>query len=87
MNIDKSVFLRIGSLKNKNEGIFPEENYQFTKGPVKFLGVIISLNTHELFKLNFQPQCRKLSTILNIWSQLDLTPIGKITIIKSLALF
>ena len=39
-----------------------------------------------MYKLNYEPQFQKLCSILNIWSQRDLTPIGKITIIKSLAL-
>ena len=86
LNIDKSVFLKIGSLKDNNEQIIPECNYRFSKGPVKFLGIMISLDKKDLFELNFEPQFKKLSSILNIWSQRDLTPIGKITIIKTLAL-
>ena len=39
-----------------------------------------------MFKLNFESQFEKLKTVLNMWAQRDLTPIGKITIIKSLAL-
>jgi exonuclease III len=86
LNSSKSVFLKIGSLKNDDMCILPDDSYQCTKGPVKFLGVMISLDKNELLKINYEPQFKKLSTVLDIWSQRDLTPIGKITIIKSLAL-
>jgi hypothetical protein len=85
LNTAKSNFLRIGSLQNSNDNPIPNKDYQWTKGPVKFLGVNISLNKNVLFELNFEPQLKKLQTVLDIWSQRDLTPIGKITIVKSLA--
>ena len=86
LNVDKSVFLKIGSLKDNEEDIVPDKNYQCTKDSVKFLGIMISMNKNELFKLNFETQLIKLKTVLDIWSQRDLTPIGKITVVKSLAL-
>ncbi len=86
LNIAKSNFLKIGSLQNNNENFFPEKNYIWTKGPIKFLGVNISLNKEEMYQMNYDDQLKKLQNILNIWSQRDLTPIGKITIVKSLAL-
>ena len=86
LNVDKSVFLKIGSLKDNEKDIVPDKNYQCTKDPVKFLGIMISINKNELFKLNFETQLIKLKTVLDIWSQRDLTPIGKITVVISLAL-
>lgn len=86
LNVAKSVFLKIGSLKNNEGDIVSDKNYRCTKDPVKFLGIMISMNKNELFKLNFETQLTKLKKVLDIWSQRDLTPIGKITIVKSLAL-
>ena len=40
----------------------------------------------NLFDLNFIPKFQKLKNILRIWSCRDLTPLGKIAIIKSLGL-
>ena len=37
LNVDKSVFLNIGSLKNDNENTFLDEKYKFTKGRLDFL--------------------------------------------------
>ena len=82
LNVAKSVFLKIGSLKHNEEDIVPDKNYQCTKDPVKFLGIMISVNKNELFKLNFETQLIKLKTVLDIWSQRDLTPIGKLTILR-----
>jgi hypothetical protein len=82
LNISKSNFLKIGSLKNNNDIFFPEKNYWWTKGPVKFLGVNVSLNKNDLYKLNYDTQFKKMQIILDIWSQRDLTPIGRVTIYK-----
>ena len=56
VNEDKYVLLNIGSLMNKTEDICPDNNYKFTKGPVKFLRIMISLNHNEILSLNFEPQ-------------------------------
>ena len=80
LNVAKSVLFKIGSLKDNERDIAPDKNYQYTKDPVKFLEIIILMTKNELFKHNFE------TTVLDIWSQRDLTPIGKITICKSLAL-
>ena len=82
-----SVVITLNALcKILGEDIVPDKNYQCTKDSVKFLGIMISMNKNELFKLNFKTQLTKLKTVLDIWSQRDLTPIGKSTIVKSLAL-
>ena len=86
LNNTKSSFFKIGSLQNNDENLLPDKDYYWTKGPVKFLGITISLDKNEFFTLNYESHLKKLKTILDIWSQRDLTPIGKITIIKSLAL-
>ena len=86
LNVAKSNFLKIGSLQNNDDNFFPEKNYIWTKGPVKFLGVNVSLNKNEMYQLNYETQLKKLQNTLDIWKQRDLTPIGKITIVKSLAL-
>ena len=40
----------------------------------------------DIFELNFLPKKKKLINILKVWSMRYLTPIGKVVILKSLAL-
>ena len=86
VNYSKSSVLKIGSLKNDETILHPDANLIWSKGPVKFLGVNISLNKQLLFELNYEVQFQKLSKILNIWLQRGLTPIGRVLVIKSLAI-
>ena len=49
-----------------------------------FLGLHFSVNIDEIEKLNYTPKLKEIENTLQIWSKQILTPIGKITIIKSL---
>ena len=86
INYSKSEAMKIGSLILNEDLQPPGEIQQWTKGPVRLIGVKLSHNDKELFNLNYNPQIDKIKTILNLWSRRDLTPIGKITLVKSLAL-
>ena len=50
------------------------------------MGVSINNNLQDIFELNYVPKLEKLKEILRIWSMRDLSPIGKITIVKSLGI-
>lgn len=86
VNYSKSSILRIGSIKNYDTIFFPNKKLIWSKGPIKFLGIHMSLNRNEMSDLNYEVQLKKISTILNVWSQRGITPIGKVTVIKSLAI-
>jgi len=77
--------LALGSFRNNPPNINGTD-LNYTIDPVRLLGVFSDLNPHNIFDLNFAPKLNKLKEILRIWSIRDLTPIGKITILKSLAL-
>jgi hypothetical protein len=47
-------------------------------------GLHFSVNFDEIVKLNYTPKLKEIENTLQIWSKQILTPIGKITIIKSL---
>ena len=86
VNYSKSYILKIGSIKNDDTIFFPEMKVVWSKGPIKFLGINISLDKKEMIDLNYEVQLKKISNILNFWSQRGITPIGKVTVIKSLAI-
>ena len=50
------------------------------------LGIWISKDFDEMLKINFDERIEKLNTLLNIWSQRNLTIKGRITILKAKAL-
>ena len=85
INLDKSELLALGSFRDNPPDI-TDTGLIFCNSHVKLLGIIFNANLDNLFELNFVPKIEKLKTILGIWSMRDMTPIGRISIIKSLGL-
>ena len=61
-------------------------NIKITHKPIKVLGIWISKDFDEMLKINFDERIEKLNTLLNIWSQRNLTIKGRITILEAKAL-
>ena len=85
VNYDKTEFLWIGSLKNSNSILFSNKQITWAKGKVYALGVWFSPLEENAFYINFSEKIERIKNILNSWSARRLTLLGKITIIKSLA--
>ena len=85
INLDKSELLPLGLFKDNHPDL-NNDDLHFTANPVRLLGVVFSSDLSNIFELNFVPKLKKLKEILRIWSMRDLSPIGKITIVKSLGL-
>ena len=85
INLEKSEALPLGSFKDNHPDI-SHLNINFSSGPVRYLGVLLSTCQEKIFELNFIPKLQKLKDILRIWACRDLTPLGKISVIKSLGL-
>ena len=86
VNYDKTEILRIGSIRNTDFCIETKPNFKWTNGPTNVLGVTISTKTTEIEALNYRDKLDKLKTCLNIWNTRNLTLIGKICVVNSLAI-
>ena len=86
INYDKSSIFPLGPFKD-SPPLFVNNHYlNLTNGPVTLLGIIIDRPKDNFFKINFLPKLSRLKNLLNLWSTRDLTIIGKITILKTLAI-
>ena len=85
INRNKSEVIALGYYKAHPPDICPS-GLAFSTGPFKILGITFTTTLNNLFELNFLPKKEKLVNILKIWAMRYLTPIGKIVILKSLAL-
>ena len=77
---------RIGALRHSDVNFCPEYNFKWTNNFVAALGVTFASNPQLVMKLNFLPELQNIELTLNNWQRRDLSLIGKITILKSLAL-
>ena len=82
---DKTESLWIGSSKNSNSKLFSNKQITWAKGKVYALGVWFSTLEGNAFCINFSEKIERIKSMLNSWSARRLTLLGKITIIKSLA--
>jgi len=77
LNKDKTEILNI---KNKSNGSNP-----WLKECVKLLGITLNKSVTKMIKYNFNTKVKEIEDCLQLWKMRDLSIIGKINIIKSLA--
>jgi hypothetical protein len=88
-NLDKTEAIWIGSKVYSKERLLPGEKLKWKQsGKFKLLGINYDLFTEDKTDINFKQKIEKIRTLtlLNSWIYRDLTYMGKITTIKSLAM-
>ena len=91
INFQKTNVIWLGSKKNSQERFLRDMNFTWDPGgeqnsKFKYLGIIFSTNTSNIVQLNFENKLLEVNKILKTWNKRFLTPFGKITVIKTLAL-
>ena len=86
INNDKTIAVWIGSRKNCGVRFCRDRNFCWDPGIFKILGVKFSTDTNVISDLNYEGKILKIRRILNIWKKRQLTPLGKITVIKTLVI-
>ncbi|MCU7801464.1 MAG: hypothetical protein KZQ70_15365, partial [gamma proteobacterium symbiont of Lucinoma myriamae] len=86
MNIDKTSVIWIGARKNSEIRFFEEYNLCWNNSEFLVLGVKFPQNLEDIVELNYRDKLESMKKIFLNWSKRILTPLGKITVIKSLAL-
>ena len=56
--------------------------YKHTTQPIKYLGIHVSTNPNDIFKLNFTPLLYNIKEDLDRWNKLPLSLIGRISTVK-----
>ena len=83
VNASKTEAMWLGQWKNRRDTPF---NFNWLADPICALGVFFSYDTAKANKLNFDEKLRSMEKILSIWKNQKLTLIGRINIVKTLAL-
>ncbi|MGI9312030.1 MAG: RNA-directed DNA polymerase, partial [Alphaproteobacteria bacterium] len=83
INFSKSKLFPLGPIHGNVPDDFINSGFELTHGPIKSLGVSFTYQKADLFSLNYLPKLSRLKMYLNVWATRDITPIGKITILKS----
>ena len=83
INIENTKAIWIGALSNSERKMCGDFQLDWTQGPFKSLGVNFAT---EVWDLNTNDILTKVKCVLKQWTKREITLIGKIAIIKSLAL-
>ena len=85
LNYDKSVAVWLGRMKYSDVRYMPELGLVWNPETFKVLGIIFSVNLDDVINLNYATKLNGVKKILNFWSRRNLTPFGKITVVKTFA--
>ena len=85
-NKDKTLGIWIGSKIFSSEKLLPEQNLSWSHRTFKLLGINFDLNKSDITALNYTQKLESIKNLLSSWVFRPLSLLGKITVIKSLAL-
>lgn len=85
INSSKTKIVWIGSKKFSNE-VFHHSRWKLDWGSTSFnlLGIEFSVDLDKMTSLNYNKQLPKVFSLIQQWKRRILTPIGRITVVKSL---
>jgi len=86
INYEKTQVIWIGSRKNCQVRYMRDRNFCWDPGTFKYLGVSFSTNVDCIVQLNYEGKLDEVRKLLSVWSKRQLTPFGKITVLKTLAI-
>ena len=84
INTNKTQVVWIGSKKYSDDTFLPELNLQWGANKFTVLGIDFCVDLHQIPKTNFDKKLIKLKSVINDWKKRNLTPVGRIHVIKSL---
>ena len=86
MNFEKTKIIWIGAKKYSTSSIKTKWKLSWGDTRFKLLGITFDVNLEKMIELNFEQSLIKIKNRIKHWKRRMLTPIGKITVIKSLLL-
>ena len=86
INHDKTKVIWIGKKKRSKEKLNLSVKLNWGEENFKLLGIEFSVNLATIPEINFNKAITRVNSIIHLWRNRSLTPIGKITVIKTLLL-
>lgn len=83
INFDKTQVVWIGSKKYSTSAIKTKWKLSWGSKKFKILGIIFNVDLNQMIKENYTTKIQQLENLANIWSKRSMTPLGKITVIKT----
>ncbi len=84
VNFDKTQVIWIGNKKFSSDSIKTKFKLLWGQTEFKLLGITFHVDLNKLIDLNFNCKLEKLQNSINHWKRRLLTPLGRLTVIKTL---
>ena len=84
INNEKTQIVWIGSNVGCGIRYMRDRNFIWDPGSFKVLGITFSVDLNDIVRLNFKDKIDEVKRDIARWSKRNITPIGKITVIKTL---
>ena len=86
INFDKTQLVWIGSEKFSTRSIKTKWKLSWGSNQFKLLGILFNTDLDKMIENNYIPKVTQMEKILKQWNKRSLSPIGKITVIKTLVI-
>ena len=86
VNFDKTHAVWIGLNKYSTSTIKTRWILSWGKTEFKLLGITFHIDLDKIQRMNYTEKIHKIKSIITLWKRRNLTPLGKVTVIKSLLL-
>ena len=86
MNIEKTSVMWLGNMKNSSLKYMQHLNMTWNPPQMKVLGVWLSNSLQNCTELNYSEKLFEARKLFQIWTKRNITPLGRIAILKSLVL-
>ena len=86
VNFNKTHAVWIGVNKYSTASIKTRWKLSWGKTAFKLLGINFHIELDQMEKINFKEKIQKIRSLIKLWNRRYLTPLGKITVIKTLLL-
>ena len=86
INTDKTKVIWFGSRKNSPIIMCPEYNLSWDNTIFTVLGVKFSTNLSDMVNINYDNKIEEIKNMFLCWSKRNLSPVGRLVVIKTLAL-
>ena len=84
INNDKTQIAWVGNKKNCGDGYMRDRNFIWDPGTFKVLRILFSTKIKNIAEINFNGKLDEAKRCMSKWKKRVLTPLGKLTILKTL---
>ena len=84
MNFDKTKVVWFGCVDTPKEVFLPDLNFEWNPPTFTILGVEFTRDLKNITEINIERKLAEMQHEINNWAKRDLTPFGKVTVIKTL---